>query len=460
MDKICCFLALFVALMSAEYSAGNCQEEATVAESKQEITADVFRRAARNGDLETVKKAIESGIEVDAKSAYGATALFFACDRGHEEVVNFLLEKGANPNVKDTFYKATPVTWSMMGENQNITLALIEHGGEFEAILMSAISSNDVEYAKKIIAMKSDQTETLVKARDAAMRIKDDENKQKMLALFTDLKLPEPKIVKLSDETLKALVGKYSNDRISIEMSLDDKKPMIAFNGGDKTEIVPKGETTFTVGGGEGSFEVTDGSVDAIDLNFGGTTFNLKRAGSEAEAGAEPKESATPESAKSDKSEPKFAPSSAESLAADAKVSSANWPCFRGAGSRGVAEGQKPPINFHVAAAGGQEGEDVDDDSEKIESEKLLWQTPVEGLGLSCPVIWDDRIYITTAVTEGDAGELRTGLYGDVDSVEETQEYEFKLLCYSKTSGELLWQRLVLRQGLPVGVCQLTSDSR
>ena len=104
MGKICCVLAVFVALISPEYSAAYCQEETAAAEAKQDISADVFRRAARNGELATVKQAIEAGIDVDAKSAYGATALFFACDRGHEEVVNFLLEKGADPNIKDTFY--------------------------------------------------------------------------------------------------------------------------------------------------------------------------------------------------------------------------------------------------------------------------------------------------------------------------------------------------------------------
>ena len=361
MGKICCFLAVFVALISPEYSAAYCQEETAAAEANQDISADVFRRAARNGDLTTVKQAIEAGIEVDAKSAYGATALFFACDRGHEEVVNFLLEKGADPNIKDTFYKATPVTWSMSGDNQNITLALVEHGGDFEAILLRAVTRNDADFAKKIIELKREKKETMVKARDAALRIKNEEQKEKMVALFAGLELPEPDV------------------------------------------LTPK------------------------------------RAQPNAEKASESEKVAN---APVKKSEPVFAPSSAESLAADAKISSANWPCFRGAGSRGVAEGQRPPINFHVAVVGDQEGEDsTENESEKKASEMLLWQTPVEGLGLSCPVIWEDRIFITTAVAEGDEGELKTGLYGSVDSVEETQEYEFKLLCYSKTSGKMLWER-------------------
>ena len=102
----------------------------------------------------------------------------------------------------------------MSGENRNITLALIEHGGEFEAILLGAVTSKDADYVKKIIELKSEETESMIKARDAALRIKDDEEKEKMVALFAALDLPEPDALTLSKETLTALVGKYSNDRI------------------------------------------------------------------------------------------------------------------------------------------------------------------------------------------------------------------------------------------------------
>lgn len=480
MDKLSGFLTLVIAFVcsvcvSSNTSLGFYQDAAKPAETNEEITADVFRQAARNGDLETVKKGIESGIEVDAKSAYGATALFFACDREQEEVVAYLLEQGADPNSKDTFYNATPVTWSMMNENQDLMFNLLKYGGDFEDVLINAMSSDDVEFAKKIIELKKEETETLIKARDAALRIKDEEKQKKMVALFESLELPEPVVVTFSKETLDALVGKYSSEEISFEMSVVEEKPMIAFNGGNAIEIIPTSETEFKAASGEASFEISEGKIDAIDIVFGGRTFSLKRVAEE----SGDSEKASSEAAETKEAKPAFGPSRPESLAADLKVSSSNWPGFRGVGSRGVAQGQKPPINFHVAAKV-EETEEVTGESEPIEdaveesdageddetdgdaeedeakpsddakeaeeepvreSEMLLWQTPVEGLGLSSPTIWDDKIYITTAVTEGDAGELRTGLFGDVDSIEETQEYEFKLLCYSKNTGEKLWER-------------------
>ena len=68
--------------------------------------------AARKSNVEAVKTLLAKGADVNAKTEYGATPLFFACDRGNAEVVKLLLDAGADPNVHDTFYKATPTIWA------------------------------------------------------------------------------------------------------------------------------------------------------------------------------------------------------------------------------------------------------------------------------------------------------------------------------------------------------------
>src|SRR5215475_8890397 len=75
-----------------------------------------------------------------------------------------------------------------------------------------------------------------------------------------------------------------------------------------------------------------------------------------------------------------------------------NWPSFRGPQASGVAEGFATPEKWKV---------------EKNES--VNWKTPIPGLGHSSPIIWGNRIFVTTAVKDQGEQELKVGLYGDVD---------------------------------------------
>ena len=43
-----------------------------------------------------MKKLRAEGVDVDARSRYGATALSFACDKGHLDVARWLIEQGAD----------------------------------------------------------------------------------------------------------------------------------------------------------------------------------------------------------------------------------------------------------------------------------------------------------------------------------------------------------------------------
>ena len=76
-------------------------------------TADALSAAARKGDAAAVKKLLDEGVAVDTRFRYERTALSFAADRGHVAVVKLLLERGADINAKDTFYNATPLTWTI-----------------------------------------------------------------------------------------------------------------------------------------------------------------------------------------------------------------------------------------------------------------------------------------------------------------------------------------------------------
>ncbi len=100
------------------------------------------------------------------------------------------------------------------------------------------------------------------------------------------------------------------------------------------------------------------------------------------------------------------------------------WPGYRGYFASGYLDQTNLPDSFNVET-----------------SHNIKWNIQVPGLGLSCPVIWDNRIFITTAISESDKEGYRTGLYGDIDPVADSSEHIWKVYCIDKTSGEIIWEK-------------------
>jgi ankyrin repeat protein len=104
--------------------------QTNAAQKTDDWTAEKLLEAAQKEKVADVRAALEAGVDVNSKTEYGATALFFACDRGNMELVKLLLNAGADPNLKDTFYNSTPVTWAQQNQHQDIVVELLANGGE------------------------------------------------------------------------------------------------------------------------------------------------------------------------------------------------------------------------------------------------------------------------------------------------------------------------------------------
>ena len=111
-----------------------------------------------------------------------------------------------------------------------------------------------------------------------------------------------------------------------------------------------------------------------------------------------------------------------------AQSTNVHWPQFRGWQASGVAHGARTP--------------------EKWTEPK--WKTPIPGLGLSCPVIWGDRVFVTTAVSQGGNEDLKIGLYGDIASVDDDSKHSFQVWCLDKRDGRVLWKQTA-HEGVPKG---------
>jgi outer membrane protein assembly factor BamB len=127
----------------------------------------------------------------------------------------------------------------------------------------------------------------------------------------------------------------------------------------------------------------------------------------------------------------KFATSIVVWVAACASVSGQNWPSFRGQGASGVADGSPMPVKWDVATG-----------------ENLAWKTPVVGVSVSSPIVWGDRVFVSTAVSSDPNVGIKTGLYGDVEPLADVSKHSWKLFALDKRTGKALWERTA-HEGIP-----------
>src|SRR4051794_5018653 len=83
-----------------------------------------------------------------------------------------------------------------------------------------------------------------------------------------------------------------------------------------------------------------------------------------------------------------------------------NWPSFRGPDRQGHSTETSLPLDWSATS-------------------HIAWKTEIAGEGSSSPIVWDDRVFITTA-TDGGAS--------------------CHVLCFDRKSGKILWDKEALRQ--------------
>ena len=105
-------------------------------------------------------------------------------------------------------------------------------------------------------------------------------------------------------------------------------------------------------------------------------------------------------------------------IVAPAYAGEGDWPSFRGASASGIGQGSVP-MSWDVDSA-----------------MNIKWKTPIPGLGHSSPIVWGDRVYVTSAISGGGDHDLRVGLYRNVAPVQDDSVHVWKLYCLDKSSGK------------------------
>jgi outer membrane protein assembly factor BamB len=101
-----------------------------------------------------------------------------------------------------------------------------------------------------------------------------------------------------------------------------------------------------------------------------------------------------------------------------------SWPSFRGPDAAGIADGQKLPDAWQAKTG-----------------ENILWRTPIPGLAHSSPVVWGDRIFVTTAVSSRGNATFKPGLYGDGDASDDRSPHNWMVYAIDKRTGRIAWER-------------------
>lgn len=112
-----------------------------------------------------------------------------------------------------------------------------------------------------------------------------------------------------------------------------------------------------------------------------------------------------------------------------ASLQVASWPQFRGRGASGVGYGRPVPVQWNAA-----------------DGTNVAWKVEIPGLAHSSPIVWGERLFLTTSVREGGDPEARIG--PPTATVAEEARHVWRLYCLHRASGEILWQRDV-SSGVP-----------
>jgi hypothetical protein len=231
--------------------------------------AEQFQDAARKGDAVAVKKLLDEGVDVNTKFRYNATALFYACDHGHLDVVKVLLDKGADLSAKDTYYGFTPLMLAVGPAQKRkpvhteIAKLLIAKGAPGkEVALNGAVQFSDASLAQAVLDSGGLTPGQLSDALETARA----QNKTEIAALLEKAGAKPYPDFPIEASQLARLAGTYKNPAGTAEIAVTVAGPRlsIASTTGLRATLVAQDAKTFKAIGMGGLTLAFDVGADAV----------------------------------------------------------------------------------------------------------------------------------------------------------------------------------------------------
>ena len=374
--------------------------------------------AARAGDVARVAKALDSGADINSGNRYKATALFFAADKGHVEVIKLLIERGADVNALDSFYKFRPLMMALMNNHTPAAALLLERGSEgaVDALVMG-VQRKNVPLVTAALGSKRVTSANLQTAMGLAKRDGTPEIvaliEKKIASMPAEAATPA---VTVDPAVLKSYAGTYRNDNATMMLTLKGDQLLIQPQGAPQAFLlIPASQTSFTIAEAPGvTFALVGrgGMIERLTVTQGNGAAQSYPRVAEGAAPSAPAASVP------------SAPSTPSPSVPAARTPAKPWPAFRGNNAAGNGDGQGAVTEWSVDA-----------------NKNVRWKTPIAGFTTASPIVWGDKVFAVTAISSKGDKTFRTGLYGDVAPVEDLSEHTWKIFCLDRGTGKILWEQ-------------------
>jgi uncharacterized protein len=237
---------------------------------------DQLLAATRKGDVAAVKQLLDQGADVNAKTRYNSTPLFFACDRGHLEVAKLLIERGANLNVKDNFYNASALSWAMSKKHDAIVELLIDKGVNPSDAMRDAVQNGNMKLFRTVLDRGTLNKPLLDESLMMAQLAKREEM-AKMLEAAGAKKIDYP----VDAATLESYAGKYTEGEMTLTFGIKDGKLTFTQGQGGGANLISaaKDKFKFLQAGIDFKFNRdAAGAVESVSFNGRGGDMTIKKA--------------------------------------------------------------------------------------------------------------------------------------------------------------------------------------